>query len=849
MQLPHKPLVAYLPSTHTHPFHFHFQVTFQTPTQFLLFTSAYQRFHSPLTVGLTMAPKPKAKGYPPTPSTRGSTRRQLRFTQPQEDDNSEETGLLVRTRSAKKPESREEPTGFTPLQMKTLKNLLEGMTGSSRVTKPTASVTQAKNRRRGRTMSVEPIGLTADEEHTSAQDAGSTDEEELEEREIRKQEKNLSRMQKHPSKVRFRQRQDKAKEKKVWIPGATIRFLPPSCAIKLDPARGYDFDGDSPPEPPAWKEIFGPQTRCGMTIDGTLNRQSRKAGESAAIKIANEPAFIRPCAKKPYYNYTDIAGRIIAETTIRFDNRFYHKSSRIKEALRLTRERRQLFIAQIKDIREELKQWRITRRAWELHLVETEYIEGNTQIFSPRFAAADIAAATNKVKRDDELDAHDKINMWFIGRPAREDLSEGEDLTLRTRLGDCETVIQHELDKLDTSEKELCVDLLGVPHSPAAGGTPQVSSGVEETDSEGSPTRPRFQDPVPPRTPDLPVRTVPSISVSPTRPSTRSTRSAAQRTSSAISPTAMVVPAKLPVSTEKSVPSISVSPARPLTRSTRSAAQQTNTFHGSSAKEHSDSESSSERIQAPVSAQTRRKRFTQSSAISPTATVVPAKLPVSTSTLPDKSSLQTSATSTADTVVPAKKVVSKATRLQTSATSTTDTVVPDKKIASKATRLTKKERERKAHLMFFYWRRDRHFSYTLDIPAHIKCASAQTIADFLDLSIFPGKARTGDKGIHPDYSFDADETECFPWGYPVHWMDLMKESDSCCWIFSKEGRTFASEVERWWQTQSEADRAQHMENETMDEEVVQSYLHRYRFMTRDELIADAHAVTLTAATD
>jgi hypothetical protein len=46
-----------------------------------------------------------------------------------------------------------------------------------------------------------------------------------------------------------------------------------------------------------------------------------------------------------------------------------------------------------------------------------------------------------------------------------------------------------------------------------------------------------------------------------------------------------------------------------------------------------------------------------------------------------------------------------------------------------------------------------------------------------------------------------------------------------------------------------ADCVQHMENETMHEDVVQSYLHRYCFMTCDELITDAHVVTLTAATD
>jgi hypothetical protein len=130
-------------------------------------------------------------------------------------------------------------------------------------------------------------------------------------------------------------------------------------------------------------------------------------------------------AKKPYYNYTNIAGRIIAENTIRFNNQFFHKSRRLKEALRLTRERRQLFIGQIKDIREELKQWQINQRACELHLVETKYMKGNTQVFSPRFAAIDIAAATNKVKHNNALEARNKINMWFIGWPAREDLSKG----------------------------------------------------------------------------------------------------------------------------------------------------------------------------------------------------------------------------------------------------------------------------------------------------------------------------------------------------------------------------------------------------------------------------------------
>jgi hypothetical protein len=62
-----------------------------------------------------------------------------------------------------------------------------------------------------------------------------------------------------------------------------------------------------------------------------------------------------------------------------------------------------------------------------------------------RFAAADIGAAKDKVKRDNALEGRNQINMWFIGRPAREDLSKGDDLKLHTRLGDCKTVVQQEL--------------------------------------------------------------------------------------------------------------------------------------------------------------------------------------------------------------------------------------------------------------------------------------------------------------------------------------------------------------------------------------------------------------------
>jgi hypothetical protein len=46
--------------------------------------------------------------------------------------------------------------------------------------------------------------------------------------------------------------------------------------------------------------------------------------------------------------------------------------------------------------------------------------------------------------------------------------------------------------------------------------------------------------------------------------------------------------------------------------------------------------------------------------------------------------------------------------------------------------------------------------------------SAQKVADFLELSLAPGKSRIGDDGIDLDYYFNAHEIGGFTWGYPTY---------------------------------------------------------------------------------
>lgn len=56
--------------------------------------------------------------------------------------------------------------------------------------------------------------------------------------------------------------------------GSTIRFLPATCAIRLDPPR-WDFHGISPAKPPQWNNILGPQSRVGMSVDRAIGFQNQ----------------------------------------------------------------------------------------------------------------------------------------------------------------------------------------------------------------------------------------------------------------------------------------------------------------------------------------------------------------------------------------------------------------------------------------------------------------------------------------------------------------------------------------------------------------------------------------------
>lgn len=119
-------------------------------------------------------------------------------------------------------------------------------------------------------------------------------------------------------------------------PGSTIRFLPEACFIRLDPPL-YDFLGTSPEEPPQWVEIYGPQTKVGMSTDNLKGKKQPNKDGHSQVHYANEPITMRPTARKPYYEFIDSGERIVAERNIHFNPNFEHRIDRLREAYRLVR--------------------------------------------------------------------------------------------------------------------------------------------------------------------------------------------------------------------------------------------------------------------------------------------------------------------------------------------------------------------------------------------------------------------------------------------------------------------------------------------------------------------------------
>ncbi|KAK2757111.1 hypothetical protein FQN54_005081 [Arachnomyces sp. PD_36] len=177
-----------------------------------------------------------------------------------------------------------------------------------------------------------------------------------------------------------------------FVPGYLLRFAPMNVRVRIDPDKGWDYEGDSPEEPPAKAEppTRITQSKVGHTIDGTKPKvlRDRQTGGITEIHNDNEQVYIRVTTRAPGYEFCDSLGRHIKNKVIRFDRGFGTKESIyiyiVEEAARLTRRYKDWKSAISVERQMTIQGWRTRARDWEVAFLQREwFINKDTEIFPP----------------------------------------------------------------------------------------------------------------------------------------------------------------------------------------------------------------------------------------------------------------------------------------------------------------------------------------------------------------------------------------------------------------------------------------------------------------------------------
>jgi hypothetical protein len=211
-----------------------------------------------------------------------------------------------------------------------------------------------------------------------------------------------------------------------WVPGNTIRLLGDDCKIMLNPGEGYDFDPAtaSPPEPPVYPELgqVNKTIKVGMSDDSIKSsvHKIRKTGDRKEKPRRNEAVFLRLTTVEPGYEFADAFGLKVPYKAIRFDPGNDRRKTHIELASQLIRRLQDFEKREIPKYAQAMRDWRKNRRDWELKLVVHEFKERkNMQIFKSGFGDADIAAARQKIARDNAReDSENPFPPTYQGREA-----------------------------------------------------------------------------------------------------------------------------------------------------------------------------------------------------------------------------------------------------------------------------------------------------------------------------------------------------------------------------------------------------------------------------------------------
>lgn len=180
----------------------------------------------------------------------------------------------------------------------------------------------------------------------------------------------------------------------------------------------------APPEPPVYPELGQVDKTIKVGISDDSIKPSvykiRKTGDRKERPRRNEAVFLRLTTVEPGYEFADAFGLKVPYKAIRFDPGNDRRKTHIELASRLIRRLQDFEKREIPKYAQAMRDWRKNRRDWELKLVVHEFKERkNMQIFKSGFGDADIAAARQKVARDNAReDSENPFPPTYQGREA-----------------------------------------------------------------------------------------------------------------------------------------------------------------------------------------------------------------------------------------------------------------------------------------------------------------------------------------------------------------------------------------------------------------------------------------------
>ncbi|EZF71627.1 hypothetical protein H105_06186 [Trichophyton soudanense CBS 452.61] len=211
-----------------------------------------------------------------------------------------------------------------------------------------------------------------------------------------------------------------AEEEEPFQAGMTLRFVPENARIRLNPAKGWDIQGDTPAEPPVKLTVPRELTRIkvGIATDEAkpTRRQISKYGDHREIYPKNEPVYIRARPAYPYWEYASSTGNHIAASHVRLDSAF-NSADKCTAAMDLLRAKKKAW-EEAEDLRysNEMRSWRIQQCEWEIKVLETEWSRGNIIIFHPDTTREIIDTAKEHLQIQINKDIQGLVDTAFIGR-------------------------------------------------------------------------------------------------------------------------------------------------------------------------------------------------------------------------------------------------------------------------------------------------------------------------------------------------------------------------------------------------------------------------------------------------